>query len=395
MKSILFVDDEPAVLEGLKFILNPMRSNWDIEYVLSAQEALQRMSQRPFDVIVADIRMPGISGSDLLERVRRQYPHMLRVALSGVVDKDSLFRSIGPAHQFIAKPFKPEHLIHMLKRYFAACDLLKQNDLKRLVSRLRNLPSLPILYIQIMDKIHSSEASLESIGEVIGRDPAMTARILQLVNSAFFGLQRNITNPVQATAFLGIETIRDLALSINVFSQFNPITLDRLGLTSLWDHSLAVATYARTIARSETGDKSIIDDTFVAGLLHDVGKLVLADNMPMLYLSAIELSGRKGIDLYAAEQEIFGACHAQIGSYLLALWGLPGRVVETIAYHHKPSELSQTEFTPALILNIANGLDHGSHAKPWARVPSRMDSGLLEALGKTRQIDEWRKMVRL
>jgi HD-like signal output (HDOD) protein len=230
---------------------------------------------------------------------------------------------------------------------------------------------------------------MERIGSIIAHDPAMSAKILQLINSPFFGLSRSVVNPVQASALLGIDIIRGLVLCINVFSQFNPMTLEKLGITSLWEHSAHVGAYAKIIAREEHADKKISDFSFTAGVLHDIGKLVLADNLPVQYFSALGTSARKDIELCETEKEIFGATHAQVGAYLLGLWGLPHSIVEAVAFHHTPMDYPETAFNPVTAVHAANYIEHQRHPAHWTRKTSLMQTAYIEKMGLTDRTSIW------
>jgi putative nucleotidyltransferase with HDIG domain len=208
--------------------------------------------------------------------------------------------------------------------------------------------------MQIMEEVESPSASLEHIGTIISQDPAMSAKILQLVNSPFFGLSRLVANPSQAATLLGIDIIRGLVLCIDVFSQFNSSTLDKLGISLLWDHSIRTASYAKKIAHYENADKKTVDYAFIGGVLHDIGKLVLADNLPVQYYSALSTSSRKEIELYVAENDIFGTTHSQIGAYLLGLWGLPQPIIEAVAFHHSPLDCPIKIFNGLTATHAAN-----------------------------------------
>jgi len=205
-KQILFVDDEPLILQGLKRMLRGLRSEWDMTFVQSGAEALEKMVGAPFDVIVSDMRIPEMDGSQLLDTVKHRYPNMVRVVLSGHSEEEMIMKTVKSAHQFISKPCNAETLKSTISRMFALREVLTQEGLKRLVSRIESLPSLPSLYTQVVELIQSPNSSIKKIGEVISKDLAMTAKILQLVNSAFFGIPRQISNPAQAVGLLGLDT---------------------------------------------------------------------------------------------------------------------------------------------------------------------------------------------
>ena len=393
MNNILFVDDDPTILESYQEILLPLQNAWKMEFASNAQRAFESMSHQTYNVIVVDMHMPGISGYDLLEWTREHFPEITRIAITGHLDSETRYKAIEASHQFLAKPFFPNALISTLERAVFLQELIWREDIKRLLTQLKTLPSLPSIYFEILKELQSPQTTAKKIGQIISRDPSMTTKILQVVNSAFLGLSSSVSDPVQATTLLGIETIRDLAVSIHVFSQFSPVILEKLGINFLWDHSMNVGSLARSIARMEKAKKEIVESSFTAGLLHDLGKLVLAENYPMQYYSAIGLAARKNIEIYRAESEIFGASHLQVGAYMTGLWGLPLPITEAIIYHNIPSQNPDSGFSPALAVHIANVLDHEITPKRWGNVSPMLDMDYLKKLNLDSHVPAWRKLI--
>ena len=356
--SILFVDDEPRILQGLRRMLHGMRSEWKMSYAVGGREALDMMRESTFDVIVTDMRMPDMDGAALLNEVVSIYPDTIRIVLSGQADKDLILQTVKPAHQYLSKPCEPDKLKSTIYRTCVLRDLLNGKKIKRLISRMHNLPSVPALYTRIMEEVRSSDPSLKKVGRIIEQDIGMSAKILQLVNSAFFGLPREILHPSQAVTLLGIDLIKSLVLSIQVFSAFNGKVPGHFRINELWEHSSAVGRSARTIAKSMKLDNQEADHAFISGLLHDVGKLVLASNLPDEYSTVLQKAETDNKTLSDVEFQIFETTHAQIGAYLMGLWGLPGNVVETIAHHHRPSESPVKGFNALSAVHIANTLYH-------------------------------------
>ncbi|MBZ5577050.1 MAG: HDOD domain-containing protein [Acidobacteriia bacterium] len=336
MKRILFVDDEPRVLDGLKRMLYPYRNDWQMVFVSSAAEALQQLSQDPFDVIVTDVRMPQMSGIELLSEVVERHPHVVRMVLSGMADKDVMLPSVMLAHQYLDKPCDAATLRAAVERVFQLRVIMDNPSLKQLISRIHSLPSVPTVYTKLIQALQSDDVSPQEIGRIISQDMAMTAKILQLVNSAFFGHRRSITNPTAAVIYLGADTVRALALTVSVFSQFDSRKIPSFSIEALRDHGMAVATFARDIAKSLDLSKPEMEDAFLGGLLHELGKLVLAVNYPKQYGETLLRMEQEKISARQAELDTFGTTYADVGAYLLWLWGLPDPVTEIVARHLEP-----------------------------------------------------------
>lgn len=247
MPRILFVDDDEMLLNGLRRALRPMRSEWTMEFVSSGAAALECMVHFAFDAVVTDMRMPEMSGAQLLEQVRLDHPQTIRFVLSGHSDRESILRSVNPAHQYLAKPCAIDELRQKLTQALALRDLLESSTLKKLVSQIESLPCTPDLYLQLRDRLESPRCSVADIGQIIERDMAMTSKILQLVNSAFFGLGRHISCPADAVSVLGTDAVKSLVLSIGIFAQFTACSPQDVDW--LWKHSMATSRMSKKIAQ--------------------------------------------------------------------------------------------------------------------------------------------------
>ncbi|KHE91903.1 MAG: HDOD domain-containing protein [Candidatus Scalindua rubra] len=339
MKRILFVDDELNILQGLKRMLRPMRQEWEMEFVSNGQEALDMMSKSRFDVLVSDMRMPKMDGCELLHNVTKRYPECVRIILSGHSDHKLILGSVKHAHQYLMKPCDAEVVKSVINRACGLHEILNNNELRKMITGMHDLPSLPDSYNLIIEEMQSPEPSLKKVGDIIAHDISMSAKVIQLVNSAFFGLPQKIIYPPQAVIYLGVETLKAIVLSAHVFSSFTK-TSDVLdfSLSNLSEHSMKVGNLTKKIIGSESSDQSKRENAMVAGLLHDIGKLLIL-NIPGQYKQIQKLINDTGCDDLTAEYEVLNTTHAEIGGYLLGLWGLPTSVVETVVFHHHPSRL--------------------------------------------------------
>ena len=392
-RSILFVDDEPMVLAGLQRMLRPMRGEWEMAFANSGAEALTAMDKLAFDLIVSDMRMPGMNGAQLLKEVARRHPQVARFILSGQADPDLTLECIGTAHQFLSKPCEPDTLKTAVTRTFAVDALLTCPALRAIVSQLTTVPSLPSLYNQIMKQLASPEASIETIGETIARDPGMTAKVLQFVNSAFFGSRRRMSNPTEAALLLGLETIKTLVLWIHVFSDYSARPLAGFSIEVLSTHCLATGLLARSIARAEGGESRVQEEAMTAGLLHDIGRLVLATNRPDLHQQVAAAAAGQSIPWWEAELSVLGTTHAQMGAYLLGLWGLPFDIVEAVAMHHCPQTCGNSHFSPLTAVHVANALLHQREDPPGGASLPLPDLVYLDALGLAGRLEHWQTLV--
>ena len=384
---ILFVDDESYVLDGLRRMLRAMRSEWEMVFVPSAQEALDRMAEQPFDVLVTDVRMPGMDGTELLTRVRQQYPRTIRIALSGQSSEEVLVRTIGPSHQFLSKPCDPESIRSTIKRACALRGHLADERLQGMISGLTSLPSLPAHYTRIVDKLQAPNTSAVELGEIISQDVGMATKILQLVNSSYFGLSHRVTTPADAAALLGIDTLKALVLSVGIFNSDGQAG-GRL-VDALSSHSHRVGAMARRIAETEDAPPQLSEQVYVAALLHDVGKLVLLDSFSAEYARLLAWAELQHEPTWMVEEQAFAATHADVGAYLLGLWGFTDDIIEAAAFHHCPGACLARAFGPLSVVHAANVLEHESRSPGDAR--AELDTAYLTELGLVDRLDAWRQ----
>ncbi|GAA3958567.1 response regulator [Actinoplanes auranticolor] len=330
---ILFVDDEPRILGGLRRMLRTHRDRWDMSFAEGGEAALAALRDRPCDVIVSDYRMPGMNGAQLLERVRLEYPGTARVILSGQTNEDNLLSIMVLAHEFLTKPSSPEQLVATVERLI---DVRAPTGTGARPDRadVQSLPSPPHTLVELIEALDSDEASAYSIGTVIERDPAATAKVLQLVNSSAYTVGRKISDVGQATALLGVPTVRGLVLMhdlIRTFDVSGGLPVEWLEALTL--HSVETSRLCRMFADGTDWESN----AFTAGLLHEVGQLVLASMRPREFAESLE-SWRAADPADAAflcvtESSVIGFSHIDAGADLLRFWGLPDPVIEAVAGH--------------------------------------------------------------
>ena len=390
MIRVLFVDDEPQVLDGLRRSLRAYRREWTMEFCEGAEQALALLAEGPFDVIVSDLQMPGMDGAELLTRVRDKYPDTVRIVLSGQSEQERILQAVGPAHQYLSKPCDPAFL---RKTVTSAVLLNKRMDnpkLKALVSQMDSLPSLPDIYFELVEELRDEDASVDRIGSLIAKDLGMTAKVLQLVNSSFFGLPVHVNDASHAAALLGLNTLKPLVLTASIFRQLEKSRVSTTFLETVLSHSMAIGGVAKSLAKAEGLDRDTVDNTFIAGALHDVGKIILADNFGRDYTVLCHKAKAQETAIIELELEQFDASHADVGGYLLSLWGLPQEIIEAVAFHHDPSSSVDESFTPLTAVHVANVLSEqpkDSTLEPTATIP--IDNLYLAKLGMSHRLESW------
>ncbi len=391
-KGILFVDDEPRVLDGLKRLLRGLRNDWDVFFATNGREALEQLEKKRVDVIVSDMLMPEMDGACLLGEVMRRYPHTVRIILSGQAERQSVLSSVRHAHQFLLKPCDMETLKKTIVRAGALSNLLANERLKNILARIDSVPTLSSQYTRLIDELGSPDASIKDIGQIVSQDMGMTAKVLQLVNSAFFGLTQNVSSPMQAVSILGLNTIRALALSVKVFSMVDEKDLVRYGLAEATGHCLRTGFLSKEIALLEKQDASIVDEAFLSGVLHDCGKLMLVANLGEDYQAVIEYRKEHHVSTWEAEKTVFGATHAEVGAYLLGIWGLPESIVKAVLYHHEPQAFQGNIFCPLTAVHVADYLLRERDSGRNDEVVPSLSEDYLFRINKFDRLSAWLEM---
>ncbi len=396
MRRILFVDDEPSVLDGLRRSLRKQRKSWEMEFVESGAAALAMLAERPFDVIVSDMRMPGMDGAVLLKRVQHEHPSVVRLVLSGFSELEASMRAAAVAHQFISKPCEVDVLQAVVERACGLNELLENEDLRSLVNEMSSLPSLPSTYAALTRVLAVPEAGFREVAEVISGDAAICAKVLQLVNSSFFGLPQRVNDMETAISLLGTNMVKNLVMSAEVFSPLgNDTQLRGFDFEEERVRTLFTAQLARAIATSRLSKRDA-EDAYMAGVLHDVGRLVLASQLPKRFQKTLDAELEGSEPSWQRERMEFGVTHADVGAYLLGVWGLPYPIVEAVAMHHEPERIGVRDFDVTVALYVANALlrehrDAGIFSTQHAE--QAPDLALLEKIGVADSLDEWRALV--
>lgn len=390
MKRILFVDDEPRVLDGLRRMLRPQRNEWDMAFALGGEAALDHLGAHEIDVIVCDMRMPKVDGLTVLRYVREHAPQVIRIVLSGQTDLAVMSRSVHIAHQFLAKPCEPATLKSAIERVCEFQTLVQDPRLLRVVGQLGELPVLPRAYAELSEALENPETSMRDIVRIVERDIGLAARCLQITSSAFYGLPRRVTTLDQAVSYIGTAVLRDLVLTSEVFSSFKSGGRLTQGRFEWFErHACLVANLAKCLL----DDRELSQQAFLAGMLHDLGRMVIeTSGAEVQLIGEVDGLGRS-VGAAPAPNGEPGISHAEIGAYLLGLWGLPHAIVEAVAYHHRPEHASAARLDVVGAVYIANLLAHEVADQSIDLLDAPGAAELLNALGVEGQVSTWRALA--
>ncbi|WP_129778224.1 HDOD domain-containing protein [Peristeroidobacter soli] len=353
MKRVLFVDDEPALLDGLRGRLRGLRSRWEMIFVESASRAIAEMELRPVDVLVSDMRMPGMDGAQLLSIVRDRWPETIRIVLSGHAENEQSKRLLTLAHQYLGKPCEENQIESAMERCLQMHELLTDSRMRASVGHLARLPAIPRIFAKLHAALLKPDVCVREVTDIVHEDPAIAAKVLQMVNSAFFRVTRRITRIDQAISYLGFNAIRTAVLSVEVFSLWQPgVIVAGLEPERLQARAHRVAAAVSALSHGT----AMFDDALLAGLFYNIGYRVLLQERPEDLARASAEARARDIPLHEAERRVIGASNAEVGAYLLGLWGLPYAVVEAIAFQYEPERSGARQFDVLAALVTAERL---------------------------------------
>lgn len=388
-KKICFGGFAEAEVQSLRTTLAEVSGGWEWTFVPDAEAVLSLLAAEPIAALVADVRIDGLGGAELLQQAAALSPRTLRFALGELADRELIVNSIGAPYQFISRPWKGPELVAAIERSLAFDAWLSTDALRAFIPRLGRLPGLPATYFEVLKRVESPHASVESVAEVIARDPALTARLLQMVNSASSGLREKITSPAEGVSVLGLDVVKSLVLCLQVFNESetpNPsLSLDRI-----WRHSFSVARLARHIGAVHSISTS---DAYAAGLLHRIGQIVLATNLCKEYGEVVAAAREQRQTLAEAELGRLGVTSSQVGAYLLGLWGMPLPLVEAAALYLTPSLSTTREFSLLTAVHVADVLASEEGHNPSGFPLPVLDRKYLTELGLPYKPDAWRKLL--
>ncbi len=395
MKRILFVGADQTLGREFRALTSIVDGGWVVEFAQNGHEALTICERATYSAVIASVQLSDISGPGLLDELMPRFPACASILLSEFADTGSTLQCIGKGYHHLSTPCDAATLLRALDQTGTAQAWSPRPAAQRLVAQMRTVPSPPSLYFQVVEAIASPYVSVEQVGEIVSQDPAISGKLLQLANSAVFGLQLEVNQPTEAVAYIGLEMTKSLVLLAHSFATFDQLQFPGFSVESLWGHSVTTGRFSQMVAQVSNDQLALADQAFCAGLLHDLGKLLFAANSTEKYAQVLTLARDRRLSLSEAETEFFGACHAEVGGCLLAIWGLPKGIVEAVALHHHPSRLPGLAFSPLTAVHAANVLAHEASSEQPLGCSEKMDLDYLRRLGLEEQVFEWRRACSL
>jgi HD-like signal output (HDOD) protein/ActR/RegA family two-component response regulator len=332
-KRIMFVDDEPAVLGALANLLRRDRHRWDLVFANGGAEAIRELDVGNFDIVITDMRMPHVDGLEVLAAVKQKSPRTIRIILSGYAESALVLEALPLVHQFLSKPCDAKTLRAVIERCGTDSRLPDDRTLIGLVGSMACLPSEPGVLGELRRAALDPEVTIDELIDICERDPALAAKVLQIANTAHFRGDDAMTSSIKiAVAILGTEVMSSLATSEMVSLPTGAVCNAMIG--TLQQQAVEAAQRARSMT-----DPGRADEAYAAGLLHDIGRLVLAHELGEAYLPAVQAAEASGAPLWECEQRLLGVTHQAVGAHLLGIWALPPELVEACERHHDPRAL--------------------------------------------------------
>ncbi len=385
---VLFVGAEPLWFGQIKRDIGCLHPDWQCLHVAEVGAASKNKDWHSVQALVVEGAAAG--ARQWLEAIKKERPNTNCLIRCDLSDKAVVDGLKGLGFPLVASASDASLLAAGLLRNARLLEWLADPALKQLLPSIRKLPATPRLFVQVVEELRSPNNSLDTVAHLIRQDPVMSAKMLQLVNSAFFASAREVTDMLDAAMILGSERIKSLVLLAGVFSQYNETEGISPSIEVLLAHSIRVGIYSRAIALAVTKNAEMAEAAFTAGVLHDIGKIVLAGNLPERYLELTALRAAKDLTAHQAEIEVFGVSHARLGACLLATWGLPLAILEAIAWHHEPECSSEKSFSLLAAVHAANAFAHETEG-----TPSALNHEFLERTGLTAFCPLWRQMFGL
>lgn len=388
---ILYLEENTDHVTRLVHALRE-RKGWEVTHAENAGEARAIARKQPVDVALISATMPDIEPVAIAEELTQLHPKLSTFILAPEGDSKGASAFASGRFQWLPRQDDPEPLITAIERMAQLVSWLTSNTTLELVSGLHSLPPIPSNYQGVIRAIQSPDASLQDIGEAISKDVGMTSRVLQVANSAYYGYSKKITSPSEASLLLGIETLKSLVRYTHVLNNFPQTAASNAIFEKVWRHSVGVAAVARKITMMQTRDEALAEEAFTAGLLHDIGKLVLVSLKPEEYKEVMRQAYESKSLLHTMERVKLGTTHAETGAYLLSLWGIPFSILEAVAWHHFPSECKDKRFSALTAVHVANVAEHRRKDTDNVKPPA-LDDRYLSDLGLTAQAVEWLKLA--
>ena len=385
MKRALMFDQMTSE-QGVQAIPTP--PDWELVRAADPRAAIAALGTNSYDAIISVGTVPTEEGIQVLVQARDVAPAAVRLLVTADPGSGATVSVNRVAHEHLSTPVSEDALIDAYNRAASMYQHLSSVRLRSAMAKVNALPAFPRMYNQIVAELERSDGDLSRIAQVVLQDPGLTARVLQLVNSPFYGLRRQVHDTTQAVGLLGIQNLLSMVLATEVFTEFDSAGAG-LNVNRLWTHAATTALWAKKIMESEGRTLEDANVAFVSGMLHDSGRMILSSQFPGEHTTLLAQLEADDMSVVEAERNLLGASHAETGAYLLDTWELPTQIVEAVAYHHEPSRSDCTRFTPLTAVHVAEVFQQEVGADGIER-GLELDMVYLDKIGAADRVEQWR-----
>jgi len=388
-KTILVAVADPQALAD---IASALGDGWDATLVSNEADALAQLELRSFDALLADFNLGSTDASELLNQALQKRPETVRFLLAHEADLALVAAYVSGPHEILPKPVEPDSL---KSRIESGVSLPEENPIPNEPEPSADSAPVvvPAVYGELLKAIESPGVTNNQVGQIIAQDAELTAEVLKLAKSTSQRLSRKLTYPAEAVEWLGLETVKALVMARRFLTEHGQLKPGYLSLEKLWQHSTNVAQLAWDLVLFETNDRTLAAEALVAGLLHDLGKVVLASNFDDLYSRVHSLARKHPVALWEIEKEMFGANHGEIGACLVGMWNLPDPIVQAVALHHEPPLGEYRQLTALAAVHIANVLEHQILSSEEFQVSPVISMPFLNEIGLLQRLPVWRAVL--
>ncbi|WP_299199627.1 HDOD domain-containing protein [uncultured Amphritea sp.] len=381
-------------LADLNNVPAELKDKVTIDLAKQPEQAMEMLGRVAYQVIVVLLNQDDFEFRyNWLRKVVAKHPGIIRIMLNDGLQNYQVAKASELCHRSLLFSSGVTDLFHEVGQSLRLIQSSNKPVVREYVGAIERLPSLPGVYVALNDALASDINGAGEIAAIIERDPAMSAKILQLVNSAFFALSSKVFKIKDAVVILGVRQIRDLFLVSRIFEHF-PQDRNWSGFSfeNLFDRCMVVGRFARAICREQRVNADIADKAFLAALLQDIGMLVIATREAEHYSEVLQEASRLNHPLYAIEKLRLGVTHMEVGAYMLGLWNLPPEVVEAVLYHSNPNATSSEKFTPLTAVHLADAILPDVVNVNDCHISSQISEKYITRLGLQNKLPRWQQM---
>lgn len=391
MSRALFVGDRAQLRSRVQVLLDDAGARVELSYAPTGAAAIAALADERWDVVVADRDLPGARGEEVLTHVRDHHPSTIRVIVAGPADHQHTALGPAVAQVQLTEPIEPGAMRDVVVRSCALANVLAHKELQRVVGKPERLPSAPQVFWDLSRAIADATSTTEDIAVVVERDPALSAKVLQLTNSAYFGLSARVASIHQAVTYVGVEVLKALSLTAHIFCTLDDTPVPGLSIAQFQRSSLLGARLARLFVQ----DVRRSEEAFSSALVRDIGKIVVAMSAPDRFAEVVSTVRNGGHAFHDVERRVLGFSHGEAGAYLLGLWGLPAVFLEVAAWHHEPGAIGIGGNSDVLAaVHVADSLiDTACTGELDLSTDRKLDRDYLARSGHIADLAAWRSLA--